>query len=72
MITPKIKTQSKQCHKKCQQGPIKANVSASQRKQMVLAFMHNKRMVYTNYMPSGATGNADHIVSALRMFLTLA
>ncbi len=36
---------------------------------MVLAFMHSKGMVCTNYMPRGAIGNADYIVSAQRKYL---
>jgi hypothetical protein len=47
MLTPK-KTVSKQWQEKCKPGPINAEVTASQTKQMVLAFMHKKGMVYTN------------------------
>jgi hypothetical protein len=51
-------TQYKQWQENCKLGPIRAKISASQTKQMVLAFVHNKGMVYTNYeyMPRGAIG----------------
>jgi hypothetical protein len=54
MHTPKIITWSQTVAEKCKPGPIKAKVSASQTKQMVLAFMHNKVMVCNKYMPRGA------------------
>jgi hypothetical protein len=45
MHTPKIKTLSKEWLEKCKPGPIKAKASASQTKQIVLAFVRNKAMV---------------------------
>ncbi len=43
---------------------MKAKVSASQTKQMGLASMHNKRLVYTNYMRRETIANADFILSS--------
>jgi hypothetical protein len=62
MHTTKIKIQSSGCKNgnQVQQG----QVSASHTKQMVLALI-----VYTNYMPRGAIGNADYIVGVLMKFL---
>jgi hypothetical protein len=52
----RIKASSKLWMEKCEPGPIKGKVTASQTKQTALAFVHNKGMVYTtNYMPRGAT-----------------
>ncbi len=69
MHTPKIKTQYKQWLEKCKPGPVKAKVSASRTKQIVLVLVHNKGIVYRNYMSRGAKGSADYIGSALKMFM---
>jgi hypothetical protein len=53
MNTSKIKTQSKQWLEKFKPGPIKAKVTASQTKWIVLAVVNNRGMVYTNYRPRG-------------------
>jgi histone-lysine N-methyltransferase SETMAR len=67
--TPKTKVQSKQWLKKGEPGPIKAKVHATRTKQMVLAFFNAKGLIYTNYVPKGATVNANYIVKALGIFL---
>jgi hypothetical protein len=36
---------------------------------MVLAFFDNKGVIYTNYVPRGATVNRDYIIKALKSFL---
>ncbi len=45
------KWQSKQRVKKCQPGPIKAQVQSSRMKQMVLVFFNAKGVIYTNISP---------------------
>jgi uncharacterized protein YaeQ len=50
-------------------GPKRTKVIASCTKQMVLAFFDNKRMVYTNHVPRGATVNVDYIICTLKKFL---
>jgi hypothetical protein len=67
--TPESKMQSKQWTKKGQSGPIKAKVHATRSKQMVLAFLDNEGLIYTNYVPKGQTANANYIVEALSKFL---
>jgi hypothetical protein len=67
--TPESKMQSKQWTKKGQSGPIKAKVHVTRRKQMVLAFLDNEGLIYTNYVPKGQTVNANYIVEALSKFL---
>ncbi len=69
MHTPTTKMQSEQWLKKGMPGPIKAKVAASRTKQMVLAFFDNKGVIYTNYVPRGATVNGDYIIKALKGFL---
>jgi histone-lysine N-methyltransferase SETMAR len=69
MHTPTTKMQSKQWLKKGTPGPIKAKVAASRTKQMVLAFFDNKGVIYTNYVPRGATVNGDYIIKAWKSFL---
>jgi hypothetical protein len=56
MHTLKLKTQSEQWLEDANQ--------ASQTKQMGLASLHNKGMVYTNYMRRGITTNTDFILSS--------
>ena len=63
--TPETKQQSKQWLRKGTPGPIKAKVSASRTKQMVLAFFDSKGLIYTNYVPRGTTVNANYILEAL-------
>jgi hypothetical protein len=48
---------------------VKAKIHASRTKQMVMAFLNSKGMVYTNYVPRGKTVNADYVIVALRKFL---
>jgi histone-lysine N-methyltransferase SETMAR len=69
MHTPETKRQSMQWLKKGAPGPVKAKVSATRAKQMVLAFFDDQGMVYTNYVPRGVSVNAAYIVDALRRFL---
>ncbi len=69
MHTPTMKMQSKQWLKKGTPGPIKAKAAASRTKQMVLAFFNNEGVIYTNYVPRGATVNRDYIIKALKSFL---
>ena len=69
--TPETKQQSKQWLKKGTPGPIKAKVSATRTKQMVLAFFDSKGLIYTNYVPRGTTVNAKYIVGALGRFLKI-
>jgi hypothetical protein len=46
--TPETKQQSKQWLKKGEPGLIKAKVHATRAKQMVLAFLDSKGLIYTN------------------------
>ncbi len=69
MHTPETKRQSMQWLKKGVPGPVKAKVTATRAKQMVLAFFDDQGMVYTNYVPRGVSVNAAYIVDALRTFL---
>ncbi len=58
--TPETKQQSKQWLKKGEPGPIKAKVHTRRIKQMDLAFFDSKGLIYTNYLPRGATLNAKY------------
>jgi hypothetical protein len=51
MHTPTTKMQSKKWLKKGTPGPIKAEVTASHTKQMVLAFFDNKGVIYMITFP---------------------
>ena len=57
--------------KKGTPGPIKAKVSTTRTKQMVLVFFNSKGLIYTNYMPRGTTINTDYIVGALGRFMMI-
>ncbi len=69
--TPETKQQSMQWLPKGQPGPVKAKVLATRTKQMVLAFLDSKGLIYTNYVPRGTTVNANYIVEALGTFLKI-
>ncbi len=69
--TPETKQQSMQWLPKGQPGPVKAKVHATRTKQMVLAFLNSKGLIYTNYVPKGTTVSANYIVEALGTFLKI-
>jgi hypothetical protein len=54
-----------------QPGPVKATGHTTRTKQMVLAFLRSKDLIYTNYVPRGTTVNANYIMEALCMFMKI-
>jgi hypothetical protein len=67
MHTPEIKHQSMQWIKKGM--PVQSKVITSRTKQMMLVFVDNQALVYTNYVPWGMTVDANYDVRVLRKFL---
>ena len=67
--TPETKRQSKKWIPKGQPGPIKARVHATWTKQIVLAFLDTKGLIYSNIVPRGSTVNAAYIMKALSTFM---
>ncbi len=59
------KQQSMQWLPKGQPGLGKAKVHATRTKQMVLAFLDSKGLIYTNYVPRATTVNANYIAEAM-------
>ena len=55
--------------KKGTRGPVKSKVHASRDTQMVLAFLDNKGLAYTNTVPKGQTVNSNYIVKGLAQFM---
>jgi hypothetical protein len=49
--------------------PIKARVHASRTKQMLLAFLDSKGLVYTHIVQKGTTINTNYILVVLSKFL---
>lgn len=67
--TPETKRQSMQWLPKGSPAPIKAKVSASRTKQMVLSFFDNDGVIYQNYVPRGQTVNAEYFITIVSNFL---
>ncbi len=63
--TRETKQWCKQWLEKGKPGPIKANVHAMRKKQMVLALFNFKVLIYTNFLPRGKTVNALYFIDAL-------
>jgi hypothetical protein len=63
--TTMSKNKQKQRHKKGTPGRVKAQVHARRSKQVFIAFVNNKGMVYTYHILRGKMVNADNITKAL-------
>lgn len=67
--TPETKEQSKQWVKKGSKPPVKALKCPSEKKVMVVPFFDSTGLIYTHYVPKGATINAEYFVGILKTFL---
>ena len=67
--TPETKRQSKQWIKKGEPGPVKAKVHATRTKQMVVCFMDQDGLIYTNYVPRGRSVTGAYTIECLKKFL---
>jgi hypothetical protein len=62
--TPESKNLPKKWLKKGTPGSVLSQVHTRRSKQVVLAFLDNKGMVYTYYIPRGKIGNANNTIKA--------